>query len=93
MKSILIAAAIGIGLAGGIAQAQQDPLKAKCTGCHDMDKKKVGPSFKDAAAKNKDNKDAASALVTKMKEGKGHPKVAGTDAELKAAADAALAVK
>ena len=49
-----------------------------------MEKKKVGPSFKDIGAKYKDNKDAEATLVTKLKEGKGHPtKVAATDAELK----------
>ena len=55
-----------------------------------MEKKKVGPSFKDAAAKNKGNKDAAGAIVAKMKEGKGHPKVAGSDDELKSAVETAL---
>ncbi len=91
MKTVLIAAASAILLASGMAQAQ-DATK-KCMGCHDMEKKKVGPSFKDAAAKNKGNKDAAGAIVAKMKDGKGHPKVAGSDAELKAAVDAALAAK
>ena len=32
-------------------------------------------------------------LVAKLKEGKGHPKVAKSDAEIKAAVDAALSVK
>jgi cytochrome c len=91
MRTILIAAAVAVGLAGGMAQAQ-DATK-KCMGCHDMEKKKVGPSFKDAAKKAGGNKDASAALVAKMKDGKGHPKVAGTDAELKAAADAAYAAK
>jgi cytochrome c len=85
-------AAAGV-LAGGVAQGQ-DVLKTKgCLGCHDMDKKKVGPAFKDAAAKHKGDKDAAGAIVAKMKEGKGHPKIAGSDAELKAAVDTALAAK
>lgn len=91
MRSILIAAGIACALAGGVVQAQ-DATK-KCMGCHDMDKKKVGPAFKDAAAKNKGNKDAASAIVAKMKEGKGHPKVAGSDDELKKAVDTALSAK
>ena len=91
MKKILIAVAVAGVLAGGLVQAQ-DATK-RCMGCHDMDKKKVGPAFKDAAAKHKGDKDAAGAIVAKMKEGKGHPKVAGTDAELKAAVDAALASK
>ena len=70
----------------------QDATK-KCMGCHDMDKKKVGPAFKDAAAKHKGNKDAAGAILAKMKEGKGHPKIAGSDDDLKSAVGAALAAK
>ncbi len=88
MRTLLVALAAAGALAGGAVQAQ-DSLK-KCMGCHDMEKKKAGPSFKDAAAKNKGNKDAAGAIVAKMKDGKGHPKVAGSDAELKAAVEAAL---
>jgi len=91
MNKVLIALAVaaGVGMAGGVAFAQ-DPALKKCMGCHDMEKKKAGPSFKDAAAKNKGNKDAATAIVAKMKEGKGHPKVSGTDDELKAAVEASL---
>ena len=72
------------------AGAQADALKAKgCVNCHDAEKKKVGPPLKEIAAK----KPKAEAVVAKMKEGKGHPKVSGTDAELKAAVDQALATK
>ncbi|MEW6690129.1 MAG: c-type cytochrome [Pseudomonadota bacterium] len=91
-KLVVIVAAAGL-LAGGAAQAQ-DALKAGgCLGCHEMDKKKVGPAFKDAAAKYKGKKDAAAGIIAKMKEGKGHPKVAKSDAEIKAAVEAALAAK
>jgi len=86
---IAVAVAAGVGMAGGAVFAQ-DPALKKCMGCHDMEKKKVGPSFKDIAAKNKGNKDAAAQIVEKMKTGKGHPKVAGTDEEHKAAVAAAL---
>lgn len=90
MKAFLVVLAV---LAAGAANAQSgaDVVKAKgCLNCHDVDKKKVGPSFKDIAAKNK-GKDAA--LVAKLKEGKGHPKVAASDAELKAAVAHVLATK
>jgi len=89
MRSILVAVAFAAALTGGVALAQDTALK-KCMGCHDADKKKVGPSFKDSAAKYKGNKDAAAAVVAKMKAGKGHPKIAGSDDELKAAVEAAL---
>jgi cytochrome c len=91
---ILVIAAAGIA-AGGIVHAQSgaDVVKAKCMGCHDVEKKKVGPSFKDAAAKNKDDKGAEAKIVEKMKEGKGHPKVAASEPELKAAVQHALSAK
>jgi len=53
----------------------------------------VGPSFKDLTAKYKDDKGAATKIVEKLKEGKGHPKATATDAELKAAVGYALSVK
>jgi cytochrome c len=93
MKTILAALAVAAVLAAGAVQAQ-DALKAGgCLGCHDMDKKKIGPSYKDIAAKYKGNKDAESMLLGKMKDGKGHPKVAKSDAEIKAALAEALAAK
>jgi cytochrome c len=95
MKSMLIALVAAGGLvAGGAAFAQSgaDLAGSKgCGTCHTADAKKVGPSWKDVAAKYKDNKDASDKIVTMLKEGKGHPKVAGSDAELKALAGYALA--
>ena len=96
MKSLLIAVAVSAGLASGIVLAQSGPdvLKAKgCLNCHDMEKKKVGPSFKDIAAKHKGDKAQAPAIVEKIKGGKGHPKVAASDTELKAAVETVLSTK
>ena len=96
MKSLLLVVAAAAALAAGYGFAQSGPevLKAKgCLGCHDMDKKKVGPAYKDVAAKYKGNKGAASELVAKLKDGKGHPKIAASDAELKAAVDTVLSTK
>ena len=89
--ALLVMAAAGL-IAAGAAHAQSgaDVVKAKgCLNCHDMEAKKVGPSFKDIAAK-KGNKDA---LVAKLKEGKGHMKVTASDAELGAAVQYILAAK
>lgn len=93
--TLLVVAAAGMLAAGAVnAQSGADVVKAKgCLGCHDLDKKKVGPAYKDVAAKYKGNKDAAGALVTKLKEGKGHMKVAASDAEIKAAVDYVLSTK
>jgi len=89
MKAIIaVAAALVAGTA--FAQSGADVVKAKgCMNCHEVDKKKVGPSFKDIAAKKK----SEAELVAKLKEGKGHPKVAASDAEIKAAVQHVLATK
>src|SRR3954464_637195 len=95
--TLLVMAAAGALMIAGAANAQSaaDLLKAKnCTGCHEIDKKKVGPAFKDVAAKYKDNKDAEAKIVSELKEGKGHPmKIAATDAELKTLAQYVLSQK
>ena len=96
MKTILAIMAIATAVAAGAALAQSGPevLKAKgCLNCHEMDKKKVGPAYKDVAAKYKGDKNAQATLLEKLKEGKGHPKVAATDAELKAALGTVLSTK
>ena len=96
MKSMSLLLAVAGMLVAGAAGAQSgaDVLKAKgCLNCHEMDKKKVGPAYKDVAAKYKGNKGAEGELVAKIKEGKGHPKVAASDAELKAAVRQVLATK
>ena len=92
---VVVVTAAGMLAAGAVnAQSGADVLKAKgCVGCHDMDKKKIGPSFKDVAAKYKGKSGAAGDLTAKIKEGKGHPKIAASDAELKAAIGQILATK
>ena len=83
MKSMLLilAAAGSLMMAGAAnAQAGADLAKSKnCMGCHDVATKKVGPAFKDVAAKKPDE----AALIAKLKDGKGHMKIAASDAELK----------
>ena len=89
MKAIVLVVA-AFAASTAFAQSGADVLKAKgCLNCHEADKKKVGPSFKDIAKK----KGQEAALVAKLKEGKGHPKIAASDAELKAAVDHIMATK
>ena len=95
-KLFVVVAAAGMMSGMGVAHAQSGPdvLKTKgCLNCHTMDKKKVGPAYKDVAAKYKDKKDAEGMLVSKLKEGKGHPKINASDAELKAAVETILSTK
>jgi cytochrome c len=47
--------------------------------CHAVDTKKVGPAFKEVAAKYKGNADAEATLTAKLTEGKGHPKATKPD--------------
>jgi cytochrome c len=89
-------AALALAMAGvlvaGAASAQSGAELAKskgCLGCHDLEKKKVGASFKDIAASKK----SAADLTAKLKEGKTHPKVTASDAELKKLVDYILSVK
>lgn len=72
-----VLAATGAYAADGAAVA-----KAKgCLNCHAVDTKKVGPSYKDIAAKHTPADEAT--LIAKLKSGKGHPKVSASDDELK----------
>ena len=89
-KSALIALAAASLVVAGPAVASLDLAKNKgCLNCHDTDKKKVGPSIKDIAAKNK----PAAEVVAKLKDAKGHPKVTASEDEIKSIYDAMLATK
>ncbi len=81
----------GVAMTGAaMAQSGADVVKAKgCLNCHAVDTKKMGPSFKDVAAKKPD----AAAVVAKIKDAKGHPKVTASEAEIKAAVGYVLSVK
>ena len=71
MKAVYVAmmAAAGIVMTGQ-AHADEALAKAKnCMSCHAVDKKLVGPSYKDVAAKYKGDAAAAEALATKIKAG------------------------
>lgn len=43
--------------------------KKNCMACHAVDKKLVGPAYKDVAAKYKGQKDAIAMLATKIQKG------------------------
>jgi cytochrome c len=83
MRLLVIAAAISAAaLLSAPAIAQEDLAKSNgCLNCHAADAKKIGPSFKEIAAKYKGKADAEATLVAKLKEGKGHPAVKGSEAD------------
>ena len=66
---LLMMAAAGV-LAAPAAQADEALLKKyNCTACHQIDKKVVGPAYKDIAAKYRGQKDAEAKLIEKVKKG------------------------
>ncbi len=70
--SALVLAAIGLCgvFAGNAALAsQQLHLKSGCVACHFVDKKLVGPSYKDIAAKYKGRADAMTYLSQRVRKG------------------------
>jgi cytochrome c len=85
MKSLIFAVIAAVGLsAAGMAQANADlAQKSGCMNCHDLDKKKMGPAFKDIAKKYKGNATAEADLVAKLKSGKGHPAVKSSEEDTK----------
>ena len=57
-------------LAAAPVMASEDLAKQKaCLACHQIDKKLVGPSYTDIAAKYKTDKDAEKKLATKIRAG------------------------
>ena len=73
MKIILpLASAAVLLFASAAVSAVEVPeamKKAGCLACHAVDKKLVGPSYKDVAAKYKGDKKAAEALAATIKAG------------------------
>jgi cytochrome c len=67
MKGLVVAAA----LAASFSVNASDELAKKhaCFACHTLDKKMVGPSYKDVAAKYRADKDAPAKLAAKVKSG------------------------
>jgi cytochrome c len=69
MKKLIITIAALVA-ASSPAWADAELAKAKnCMACHAVATKMVGPSYKDVAAKYKDNKDAVSVLAAKIQKG------------------------
>ena len=68
--AIFVLLALGGFAVGGQAQANADLAKAKnCMGCHAIDKKVIGPAYRDVAAKYKGQKDAETKLVASITKG------------------------
>jgi cytochrome c len=74
MKILLIASLVALGsLMAAPARASADLANANCGKCHEMDKKKKGPSYKAMAAKYKGNEAGALKAIEDPKAD--HPEV------------------
>lgn len=70
MKKLLTCIAVlGLMSATSAQASLQLAQKGGCMGCHAVDKKLVGPSYKDVADKYKGQKDAAGKLFDKVRHG------------------------
>ncbi|MEO9136728.1 MAG: c-type cytochrome [Casimicrobiaceae bacterium] len=73
MKSIatvVVAAATLLIASAAVADQLEDMMKKNgCSACHSEDKKVIGPSYKDVAAKYKGDPSAAAKLEEKVKKG------------------------
>lgn len=78
MKTVLLSAILAAGvLSLGTAQASPELSKsAGCVKCHELDKKKKGPAFKDSAAKYKGKADAEAVIFKTITDPNGdHPEM------------------
>ncbi|MBV8500146.1 MAG: c-type cytochrome [Paucibacter sp.] len=70
MKPLLFALAVTLVPALASADPGQDLAQKKnCLACHGLDKKVVGPAYKDVAAKYAKDKDAVAKLAEKIQKG------------------------
>ena len=68
----LLVVVLCLAALAGAAPARANPELARqkiCTGCHAVDKKQIGPAFKDIAARYAGQKDAAVRLAEKIVQG------------------------
>ena len=68
MQGLVVATLAALAAAPAIAN-EQLATKNACTACHSVDKKLVGPAYKDVAAKYRAEKGAEAKLVEKVKKG------------------------
>lgn len=68
-RFLFAAAAAGIAIAGQSVASQAISTQAGCAVCHAADKKVIGPSWHDIAAKYKGQADAVAVLSDKVRKG------------------------
>jgi len=69
MRILIVTALAGAFLAAPALADEAMAKKYNCLACHQMDKKLVGPAYKDVAKKYKGNAGAEAMLIQKVKKG------------------------
>ncbi len=69
MNRFMLVAALALAFAGPAVASEDLAKKNGCTACHGVDKKIVGPAFKDIGKKYAGNAKAEATLVEKVKKG------------------------
>lgn len=69
MKRLLLALVAAVSVTAPAMADQALATSKNCMACHAIDKKLVGPSYKDVAAKYKADKSAADKLAVKVIKG------------------------
>lgn len=104
MKIAIIASvAAGLLVAAPVMASQELAQKKNCLACHAVDKKLVGPAYKDVAARYRGDAGAPARLAAKVRAGGSgnwgdipmlpHPSDKISDADLAAAIDWILALQ
>jgi cytochrome c len=68
-QALILAAALAAALAAPAHAQEALAKKHNCLACHAVDKKLVGPSYKDVAAKYRNDPGAEAKLAAKVKKG------------------------
>ena len=69
MKRAIVLATLSLGAVGPALADLALATSKNCMSCHAVERKVLGPAFKDIAARYKDNKGAADMLATKIMKG------------------------
>ncbi|HSB22976.1 MAG TPA: c-type cytochrome [Burkholderiaceae bacterium] len=69
MKKLAIVTIVAAAVAPAAFAQQALAEKKNCLACHQVDKKLVGPAYKDVAAKYAGQKDAVAKLAEKIQKG------------------------
>jgi cytochrome c len=69
LSKLMLVAALGFTAQSALADGAALAEKGTCLMCHNVEKRNVGPAFKDVSAAYKNQADAEDYLVNKIKKG------------------------